>query len=174
MHPPERAGRISVCRVRLPWDGIWLGLQGNRMSPVMFTLKRWGCWFYIFSKRLGVVVSLILLSCQPVLSRGKSTTFWITKSNLLQQSTFPSKSPFKNKQAQPCLIYEIIAQGTVALWDITASPIIYKHPLCGDGADLSQILHTQRSLTNDISSLESACNTSPRWWLTNRDMEIRT
>lgn len=83
LHPPERAGRISICRVRLPWDGIWLGLGGNSRSPVMLNLKRWGCWFYISSKRLGVVVSLIIPACQPMPSRGKSTTFWITKSNWL-------------------------------------------------------------------------------------------
>lgn len=140
----------------------------------MFILERWGCLVYIFSKRLGVVVSLIILACQPVLPRGKSTTFWITKSNWLQQSTSPSKSPSKNKQAQPCLTYEIITQGSVAPWDITASPIIYKHQLCRDGMDLSLILHTQRSLTNDKSPPESACSTSPRWQATSRAMEIRT
>lgn len=56
---------------------------GNSKSPVMLTFKRWGCWFYISSKRLGVVVSLIILAFQPMLSREKSTTFWITKSNWL-------------------------------------------------------------------------------------------
>jgi len=40
LNPPERAGWISIYRVRLPRDGIWLGLGGNSRSPVMITLER--------------------------------------------------------------------------------------------------------------------------------------